>query len=191
MQEQRVLQASLPILKLNNPLLTDHDIEALIPATLQSADIQNCAKISDKTLQVLALKTHLRSLRWIANPAATTSGHLFLAHHANLHMLNVSGCQQFTNEACQKHLQSETLKTLDVSFCPLLTDEAFAQIQAPLTYLNLQGCSQITDQTIYRLSLLPTLKHLFLAFNEKLTKKSLSFLKSLPLQTLKIYPLDI
>ena len=109
----------------------------------------------------------------------------------NIFYLNKSGSEQLTNEACQQLLQSPTLQALDVSFCPHLTDEAFAQIKAPLIFLNIQGCTNITDKTLAKLRQLKTLKYLCLAFNEKISKTALLALESLPLKRLKIYPLDI
>ena len=105
--------------------------------------------------------------------------------------LNESGSEQLTNETCSQLLQSPTLQALDVSFCPHLTDEAFSQIKAPLIFLNIQGCANITDKTLIKLHQLKTLKYLCLAFNEKITKTALSALENLPLERLKIYPLDL
>ncbi len=178
-------------LRFANHRLTDLEIEQHLRPSIQAVDLQNCTSLSDLTLQKLALKARLKSLRWISNPNTTPSGHLFLASHAKLESLNISGCEQFTDEACRKHLQSPTLQSLDVSFCTNLTDQAFTNITAPLAFLNIQGCSLLTDQTIEKLKALKTLKHLCLAFNEKITKTAIATLKALPLRTLKIYPLDL
>jgi len=171
-------------------LINNTHIDPEFPSTLQSANLQNCPYLGDSTLHRLAQLPSLEALRWIANPAATPSGHLFLAQHTHLHSLNISGCSQFRDAACQLHLQNPLLHSLDVSFCPL-TDTAFTSIRSPLIFLNLQGCSSITDCTLHRLIQIPTLKHLYLAFNSKITKVGLRALKNLPLHTLKIYNLDL
>lgn len=179
------------LLKFTNYPLTDLEIENKLNEFVLSVDLQNCGYLSDLTLTHLARKTRLKSLRWISNQNTTPEGHLLFANHTQLHTLNVSGCEQFTDEACIQHLKSPALQYLDVSFCKNLTDLAFSQIIAPLTFLNIQGCTQITDQTIELLQGLKTLKHLCVAFNDKISKTALATLKTLPLQTLKIYPLDI
>jgi hypothetical protein len=179
------------ILRFTNQQLTDQEIEKHLHKELLTVDLQNCEHLTDQTLAQLALKTSMYSLRWVSNPNATSAGHLFLATNATLKALNVSGSEQFKDDACSKHLQSPTLQYLDASFCSNLTDQAFSCISAPLMFLNLQGCTQITDQTIHTLLSLETLKHLYLAFNDKITKTAINLLKNHPLDTLKIYPLDI
>ena len=180
-----------PTLQLSNLALTDLEIQSRLLPSLVWADLQNCPKIGDKTLETLATKTALRTLRWINNPAATPSGYLALANSTSLKALNVSGSLHFNDQACQLHLQSPTLQALDVSFCSGLTDQAFAQIKSPLTLLNIQGCTELTDQILESILQLKTLKHLFLAFNQNFTEIALSALEKLPLETLKIYALDL
>jgi hypothetical protein len=165
----------------NRSSLSDAELARLLqPQELDEIEVKNCTEVGGRVLQLLAEKyPSLKSLRWVGNGPINEEGYRAVVELLSLQALNVSGSSGFTSDVCAELLKrSRSLRCLDVSFCPV-TDEAFAQITAPLVLLNLQGCSQITDKTLeFLLTQAPHLKHLLLGFNGPLSPESLKALEA-------------
>lgn len=165
----------------NHDQLTDEEFQKLLlncPDLLELT-LQNCPQLTHYSLQFLTqVCPFLHSLQWIGQKNTPSGCFESLALIPKLQSLNLSS-SSLTAPACQSLLNRPCpLTYLDVSFCPL-TDEAFANVRAPLRFLNLQGCSLLTDTTLRHLSKIPTLRHLCLAYNSHMTPSALSALPHL------------
>ncbi|HEY4255053.1 MAG TPA: hypothetical protein VGM34_01735, partial [Chlamydiales bacterium] len=115
----------------NQPQLTDAKVEQFLSSyqELDEIEVKNCCSLSHKTLRLLADRyPALKAVAWIDNGPISEEGLSHMIDNLSLRALNLSGNTHFSSSLCKRILSSSrSLKTLDVSFCPL-TDEAFSSI---------------------------------------------------------------
>lgn len=128
--------------------ITNEGLKSFQAMSLRILDLSFCYLITDEALSVFkGMALEMVSLagcrisdRGVANFKARS-----------LIYFNVSCCHLISDQVCLL-LKDMTLQTLDLSFCPKITDVGVEDLSSfPLQELNLSGCIGITDRSVHSL----------------------------------------
>ncbi len=167
--------------------ITNKSLEyiALKTYSLGELNVTGCAKITDKGLEHLK-QTRIKSLNLAGCNKITDQGLFHLSEMKFLTALNLSMCNQFT-EAGIKNLVSLSIESLNLTRCLQLSLAYFQQLAnfSTLTSLNLTGCNQLKDEELAALSKLRSLNFLNLQWCTGITGEGFRNLK-VPLKSLNL-----
>ncbi len=140
---------SLQLCELKN--LTEAGLEAFFtleipglppPPMLKKLVLNNCSHeaVTDAVME-LATKSSSMNREAVTESLSLLGGLVHVGIHG-------SSCTDRTMEALAA-TSSKTLKELDVSFCPLISDKGFGYLVSkayPLSKIHIWGCAQVTDE---------------------------------------------
>lgn len=174
---------------LHNTLLTDFSPLARLH-NLKSLNLKNCMDIQDADMFYLR-ELPLVELFLTDCDTLTDAGIVHVAALDTLETLSIANCSLVSDAAFSR--VGSNLQVLDLNNCTLLTDAGLAHLLAArkMTNLNLSGCLGITDVGLCHLGQLRNLKELSLQHCWKITDEGVAHLEQLDhLETVNLYWCD-
>ncbi len=125
-------------------LFTGIGLHYLKKTHLETLKFERC-NFQDVGMQMLT-QLPLRTLKLAFCPAITSAGWALLPNLSLLEHLDLTGCDQLTDDDLLPIAQLPNLKTLNLSHCSKITDCGLQSLErCKLTSLNLMGCSNISQ----------------------------------------------
>lgn len=146
-------QSKLRILRLNSSKITGTGLTILTQTwtDLETLHLKNAAQLTDQDLQALNALLHITELH--LSGCKQLSGASFEHFSASLRSLDLSQCPVLNDAGLQQLGGAHQLEFLNLSGCPQITDDGLCSLLAnELKTLELEGCVLITDKTLARLA---------------------------------------